>query len=66
MDDPVPHEVQDYLVYFSRMIEEENVGEILSLYDQAFPELTERFVSHSEGVDIDLYHKWESICNERG
>ncbi|CAO4368078.1 unnamed protein product [Caenorhabditis nigoni] len=42
-EDGVPNEVADYLVYFSRMIDEQNVPEILTLYDQAFPDLTERF-----------------------
>ncbi|CAL2034972.1 unnamed protein product [Caenorhabditis brenneri] len=42
-EEGVPNEVADYLVYFSRMIDEQNVPEILTLYDQAFPDLTERF-----------------------
>ncbi|CAI5441908.1 unnamed protein product [Caenorhabditis angaria] len=42
-EDGVPNEVADYLAYFARMIEEQNVPEILTLYDQAFPDLTERF-----------------------
>uniref|UniRef100_A0A1I7TL83 Transposase_31 domain-containing protein n=1 Tax=Caenorhabditis tropicalis TaxID=1561998 RepID=A0A1I7TL83_9PELO len=42
-EDGVPNEVADYLVYSSRMIKEQNVPEILTLYDQASPDLTERF-----------------------
>ncbi|CAD6192254.1 unnamed protein product [Caenorhabditis auriculariae] len=42
-EEGVPGEVTDYLVYFSRMIDEQNVEEVLTLYDQAFPDLTERF-----------------------
>lgn len=41
-EDGVPNDVADYLVYFARMIDEQNVPEILTLYDQAFPDLTER------------------------
>lgn len=41
-EDEVPTEVHDFLTYFARMIDEENVPEIYSLYDQAFPELTEK------------------------
>ncbi|GMR35261.1 hypothetical protein PMAYCL1PPCAC_05456 [Pristionchus mayeri] len=41
--DDVPGEVADYLVYFSRCIEEENVDEVRSLYEHGFADLTERF-----------------------
>lgn len=42
MDD-LPSEVVDFLLYFNKVIEEENVAEIHSLYEHGFPDLTERF-----------------------
>ncbi|CAI4229731.1 unnamed protein product [Auanema sp. JU1783] len=42
-DDGLPQEVVEYLLYFNKMVEEENVPEIHTLYEQAFPDLTERF-----------------------
>ncbi|MFH4979996.1 hypothetical protein AB6A40_006705 [Gnathostoma spinigerum] len=42
-DESIPEDVVQYLIYFKRMIEEENVVEIHSLYEHGFPDLTERF-----------------------
>uniref|UniRef100_A0A1I7T865 Eukaryotic translation initiation factor 3 subunit L n=1 Tax=Caenorhabditis tropicalis TaxID=1561998 RepID=A0A1I7T865_9PELO len=42
-EDGVHTTVADYLIYFSRMIDERNVPQIQALYEQAFPELTEKF-----------------------
>ncbi|GMT13699.1 hypothetical protein PFISCL1PPCAC_4996, partial [Pristionchus fissidentatus] len=42
-NEDVPSEVADYLMYFSRCIEEENVDEVRSLYEHGFADLTERF-----------------------
>nr|CDJ97790.1 RNA polymerase I-associated factor PAF67 domain containing protein [Haemonchus contortus] len=42
-EDGVPTEVADYLDYFAQMIEKKDVPEIHNLYEQHFPDLTERF-----------------------
>lgn len=42
-EEGVPDDVVQYLVYFKRMVDEENVAEIHSLYEHGFPDLTERF-----------------------
>ncbi|VDM53353.1 unnamed protein product [Angiostrongylus costaricensis] len=42
-EDGVPTEVADYLDYFAQMIEKKDVLEIHNLYEQHFPDLTERF-----------------------
>lgn len=42
-EEGIPDDVVQYLVYFKRMVEEENVAEIHSLYEHGFPDLTERF-----------------------
>lgn len=42
-DIDLPEEVIQYILYFKRMIDEENVPEILGLYEHGFPDLTERF-----------------------
>uniref|UniRef100_A0A7E4VY36 Eukaryotic translation initiation factor 3 subunit L n=1 Tax=Panagrellus redivivus TaxID=6233 RepID=A0A7E4VY36_PANRE len=39
----VPEDVIQYLNYFKRMIEEQNVQEIQDLYEHGFPELSERY-----------------------
>ncbi len=36
-------DVVQYLRYFKRMMEEENVAEIRNLYEHGFPDLTDRF-----------------------
>lgn len=41
-EDGVPTEVADYLDYFAQMIEKKDVPEIHNLYEQHFPDLTER------------------------
>lgn len=41
----VPEEVVQYLQYFKRMIDEQNVPEIQGLYEHGFPDLTERIFS---------------------
>lgn len=41
----VPDDVVRYLIYFKKMIEEQNVLEIQDLYENGFPELTERYFS---------------------
>lgn len=41
-------EVVQYLQYFKRMIDEQNVVEIQGLYEHGFPELTERFFSENK------------------
>lgn len=41
----VPEEVVQYLQYFKRMMDEQNVTEIRGLYEHGFPELTEKFFS---------------------
>lgn len=43
-EDDVPTEVVKFLEYFAQVIEDENVPEIFSCYDQAFPEYTDRSV----------------------
>ncbi|EFO27878.1 eukaryotic translation initiation factor 3 subunit L [Loa loa] len=42
-DEVVPDDVAQYLIYFKRMIDEENVVEIHNLYEHGFPDLTERY-----------------------
>ncbi|ETN68827.1 hypothetical protein NECAME_15598 [Necator americanus] len=42
-EDGIPTEVADYLDYFAQMIEKKDVAEIHNLYEQHFPDLTERF-----------------------
>ncbi|KAL3995398.1 RNA polymerase I-associated factor PAF67 family protein [Acanthocheilonema viteae] len=42
-DEMVPDDVAQYLIYFKRMIDEENVVEIHNLYEHGFPDLTERY-----------------------
>uniref|UniRef100_A0A1I7ZQG7 Eukaryotic translation initiation factor 3 subunit L n=1 Tax=Steinernema glaseri TaxID=37863 RepID=A0A1I7ZQG7_9BILA len=42
-DDELPNEVVQYLIYFKRMIEENNVPQIQGLYEHGWPDLTERF-----------------------
>ncbi|KHN75659.1 Eukaryotic translation initiation factor 3 subunit L, partial [Toxocara canis] len=42
-EEGIPEDVVQYLVYFKRMVDEENVAEIHSLYEHGFPDLTERF-----------------------
>uniref|UniRef100_A0A0R3RS44 Eukaryotic translation initiation factor 3 subunit L n=1 Tax=Elaeophora elaphi TaxID=1147741 RepID=A0A0R3RS44_9BILA len=42
-DEIIPDDVAQYLIYFKRMIDEENVVEIHNLYEHGFPDLTERY-----------------------
>ncbi|CAJ0585831.1 unnamed protein product, partial [Mesorhabditis spiculigera] len=42
MDD-LPNEVVEFLLYFARVIDEENVAEIHTLYEHGFPDITDRF-----------------------
>lgn len=42
-DEVIPDDVSQYLIYFKRMIDEENVAEIHNLYEHGFPDLTERY-----------------------
>lgn len=42
-EEAVPDDVAQYLIYFKRMVEEENVTEIHNLYEHGFPDLTERY-----------------------
>ncbi|VDN52365.1 unnamed protein product [Dracunculus medinensis] len=42
-DESIPDDVVDYLVYFKRMIDQQNLNEIHNLYEHGFPDLTERF-----------------------
>ncbi|KAI6172436.1 Eukaryotic translation initiation factor 3 subunit L [Aphelenchoides besseyi] len=50
----VPEEVCQYLQYFRRMLEDENVPEILGLYEQGFPEITERFFSEKPWPEASI------------
>uniref|UniRef100_A0A183E681 Eukaryotic translation initiation factor 3 subunit L n=1 Tax=Gongylonema pulchrum TaxID=637853 RepID=A0A183E681_9BILA len=42
-DEVVPEDVAQYLIYFKRMIDDENVAEIHNLYEHGFTDLTERY-----------------------
>lgn len=47
----LPDEVIQYIQYFCKMIVEENVPEILGLYEHGFSDLTERFFSEKTWPD---------------
>ncbi|CAJ0951495.1 unnamed protein product, partial [Mesorhabditis belari] len=46
--DELPTEVTNFLLYFAKVIDEENVAEIHNLYEHGFPDLTERFFRPTE------------------
>ncbi|KAK6025071.1 hypothetical protein OSTOST_09039, partial [Ostertagia ostertagi] len=62
-EDGVPTEVADYLDYFAQMIEKKDVPEIHNLYEQHFPDLTERLfiILYKE-----LYYRQVYARNQRG
>lgn len=50
----LPDEVIQYIQYFRKMVDEENVPEILGLYEHGFSDLTERFFSEKTWPDENV------------
>ncbi|RCN30665.1 hypothetical protein ANCCAN_23564 [Ancylostoma caninum] len=69
-EDGVPTEVADYLDYFAQMIEKKDVPEIHNLYEQHFPDLTERLPLPENRLFIilykELYYRQVYARNQRG
>ncbi|TMS34514.1 hypothetical protein L596_002092 [Steinernema carpocapsae] len=53
-DEELPNEVVQYLLYFKRMLEENNVPQIQGLYEHGFPDLTERFFTDKMWPDENV------------